>query len=206
LQPIPAVSLLLFDTRHHPHCLSGQFAFWYPKIYRHCANRLHQVFQANPHLRHIFPQSIFPACTFNVSGDTVTFLHADHNNAAGVPCSITSAGNYNHKKGGHIILWNYKLVIEFPPGAGALITSASVFHGNTRIQPGETRYSITQYIPGGLLRWVDYGFQTVKSCGQNNPELKAKLDSLATSRWKAALHRFSKVTEVHADRVKAFKL
>lgn len=98
------------------------------------------------------------------------------------------------------------MVVEFPSGSTILLPSASIFHGNTPIQPGETRYSFTQYCAGGLLRWVDYGFQSVKSCAINNPKLKAKLDSLAGVRWKAALRRFSKVTEVHSDRTETFNL
>lgn len=194
------------STILNSHNLSGQFAFWFPKIYQHYCNRLQPLFRRYPHLRHNFTGSIFPACTFNLSDDTITFLHADTGNAAGGPCAITSAGIYDHKKGGHIILWNYKLVVEFPSGSTALIPSASVFHGNTPIQPGETRYSFTQYCAGGLLRWVDYGFQSVKSCAVANPSLKRRLDSLAGVRWRKALRMFSKLSNVHEDRVKAFNL
>ncbi|KAJ6599613.1 hypothetical protein B0H10DRAFT_2322761, partial [Mycena sp. CBHHK59/15] len=40
--------------------------------------------------------------------------------------------------------------------------SGCVDHGNTPLQPGETRTSMTQYAAGGLFRWVAYGFQSAK--------------------------------------------
>ena len=62
-----------------------------------------------------------------------------------------------------MVLWEAKLVIEFPPGSTIFITSAITTHSNTPIRAHETRYSFTQYVAGGLFRWVDYGFQTAES-------------------------------------------
>jgi hypothetical protein len=61
--------------------------------------------------------------------------------------------------GGHLVLWDLQLIIEFPPGATILIPSALLRHSNTTIQKGEERYSFTQYTAGGPFRWVDHGFQ-----------------------------------------------
>ncbi|KAJ6616736.1 hypothetical protein B0H10DRAFT_1948899 [Mycena sp. CBHHK59/15] len=46
---------------------------------------------------------------------------------------------------------------------GMLILSGCVNHGNTPIQQGETRYSMTQYATGALFRWAAYGYQSAKS-------------------------------------------
>ena len=43
-----------------------------------------------------------------------------------------------------------------------------------------------------------------KDCARSNPKLKEKMDLKADQRWKDALGRFSKITELHADRMKVF--
>lgn len=60
-----------------------------------------------------------------------------------------------------MILWDLKLVAEFPPGSTIMIPSSVIHHSNTRIQLNEVRYSFTQYSAGGLFRWVDLGFKKV---------------------------------------------
>ncbi|KAJ6626308.1 hypothetical protein B0H10DRAFT_2303954 [Mycena sp. CBHHK59/15] len=42
--------------------------------------------------------------------------------------------------------------------------SGCVDHGNTPLQPGETRTSMTQYAAGGLFRWVAYDFSLRNCC------------------------------------------
>ncbi|KZP30363.1 hypothetical protein FIBSPDRAFT_908068 [Athelia psychrophila] len=74
-------------------------------------------------------------------------------------CAVTALGDYDPTLGGHLILWDLKLIIEFPPGSTVLIPSAIFTHSNTAIQEGESRYSFTQYTSGGLFRWVEHGFQ-----------------------------------------------
>jgi hypothetical protein len=55
-----------------------------------------------------------------------------------------------------------------------IIPSSTVPHGNTPTQPGEKRVSFTQYCSGGLFRYVQYGFRTMKDCLSMKPVLKAK--------------------------------
>lgn len=59
------------------------------------------------------------------------------------------------------MLWDCRLVVEFPPGSTILLPSAAIAHGNTSIDLsiGEERSSFTQYTAGGIFRWVDQGFQ-----------------------------------------------
>ncbi|KAH9028839.1 hypothetical protein EDB83DRAFT_2193757, partial [Lactarius deliciosus] len=66
-------------------------------------------------------------------------------------CSITSLGTFDPKKGGHIILWDFKMVMEFPASSTVLISSALITHSNTPIRPGEKQFCITQFVAGGLL-------------------------------------------------------
>ncbi|KAF8959185.1 hypothetical protein BDZ97DRAFT_1761672 [Flammula alnicola] len=101
------------------------------------------------------------ACTFNLGPGTITVDHTDYNNVAYGLCAITALGNFDPTLGGHMVLFDLGLVIEFPPGATILIPSSVLRHGNTPVVgEGVQRMSMTQYCSGGLFRWVDYGFQT----------------------------------------------
>ncbi|KAJ6586761.1 hypothetical protein B0H10DRAFT_1832028, partial [Mycena sp. CBHHK59/15] len=75
-------------------------------------------------------------------------------------CAITALGIFDYTKCGHLVLWNYKLVLEFPPGTTILIRSTAIYHSNIPITSGERRYSFTQYTAGGLFRWVEHGYKT----------------------------------------------
>ncbi|SJL00827.1 uncharacterized protein ARMOST_04141 [Armillaria ostoyae] len=57
--------------------------------------------------------------------------------------------------GGHLVLWDLKLVIEFPPGSCILLPSALLEHSNLPIQDGEHRSSFVMYSAAGLFRWVE---------------------------------------------------
>ncbi|KAJ6530879.1 hypothetical protein DFH09DRAFT_1093493 [Mycena vulgaris] len=95
----------------------------------------------------------FQSSTFNCGRKMVTFDHIDHLNLGHGLCGISCGGSFDHTLGGHIHLdlGERRLVIEFPSGSSTLIPSGFIRHGNTPIQPGETRYSLTQYAAGGLF-------------------------------------------------------
>lgn len=99
------------------------------------------------------------------------------------------------------MLFNLGLVVQFPPGSTTLIPSASVSHGNTAIQDGETRLSITQYAAGGLFRWAAYGFKAAKSLMKTaaGRKMKDAVDGASGDRWRAGLDLFSKVDELKND-------
>ncbi|KAJ6557128.1 hypothetical protein B0H10DRAFT_2121145 [Mycena sp. CBHHK59/15] len=130
--------------------------------------------------------------TFNCGPDTVTFDHRDGLNLSHSLCAITCGGNFDHTLGGHIYLKQLKLVIEYPSGSSVLIPSGCVNHGNTPLQPGETRTSMTQYAAGGLFRWVTYGFQSAKSLlsKKGGKEIRDQHDGAPGSRWEEALDMF----------------
>ncbi|KAJ7234326.1 hypothetical protein B0H12DRAFT_989782, partial [Mycena haematopus] len=102
--------------------------------------------------------SVFSTATFNFGPATVTFPHIDYRNLAWGWCAITVLGRFNPDRGGHLVLWDLKLIIRFPPGSTIFIPSAILRHSNTSIQPGETRFSFTQFTPAALFRWVYNGF------------------------------------------------
>ncbi|KAF9471714.1 hypothetical protein BDN70DRAFT_761742, partial [Pholiota conissans] len=186
---------------------SGCFSFYFPKIYHHYWTHLGPLYGRIPTLRANFPNvSIFPACTFNLGPTTATHDHRDSANVASGICAITALGNFDPTLGGHLILFDLKLVIEFPPGSTVLIPSALFKHGNTPIVgEGVSRMSFTQYCAGGLFRWVRYGFQTVKAvkeaCATESEfkEIQAKIDGKLKDRTAEALGLFSTINSLVHD-------
>ncbi|KAF8877012.1 hypothetical protein CPB85DRAFT_1184797, partial [Mucidula mucida] len=125
-------------------------------VYEEHQRRLHA---SNPRLRKNFVNSVFSCLTVNSGPRTVTDPHADSANRPDGWCGITCCGPFDYKRGGQLVLWDLKLVIDFPPGCTIFIPSALLVHSNCPIQPGERRYSMTQYTAGGLFRWAANGFQ-----------------------------------------------
>ncbi|PPQ80230.1 hypothetical protein CVT25_003529, partial [Psilocybe cyanescens] len=154
---------------------TGAFAEWAPRLYSYQSDYLSRLIAHDQKLRRTnchpnpkekelcrnWPWTPWAAATFNFGPQTVCFQHADTGNLAFGWCAITALGNYDHTKGGHLVLWDLGLVIEFPPGSTILIPSSAIHHSNIRIQPGERRYSFTQFSAGGIFRWVDHDFQKV---------------------------------------------
>jgi hypothetical protein len=148
---------------------------WAPHLFSYYIDHLQLLYAKYPKLKHDFIKSIFACAMFNFGPMTCTFDHTDPGNLPFGWCAITALGNFDPTRGGHLVLWDLKLVLEFPPGATILIPSAALRHSNTAIQQGETRYSFTQYTAGGLFQWVDQGYQTSYS-------YKAKLSKAQKSR------------------------
>ncbi|KAJ6629017.1 hypothetical protein B0H10DRAFT_2252346 [Mycena sp. CBHHK59/15] len=163
-----------------------------PKMFKEYVTDLKLLFDNIPGLQHNFMNSIFPAITFNLGPQSVTFEHLDfHNNPHG--CA-------------HLYLKQLKLVVEFPPGTTTLIPSAIIDHGNTPLTAGETQYSITQYAAGGLFRYVKYGFKTAKQLLAQNSgrQLKAEIDGSPGEQARWGLGLFSKMDDLAADHAASF--
>lgn len=143
--------------------------------------------------------SVFAAASFNFGPRAVTFEHTDSGNKANGLCPIFCTGTFDPTKGGHLVLRQLKLLVQFPPGCIALIPSATLMHGNVPIRAGEQRESFTQYASGGLFRWVEYGFRSW-SMLQEDEEMLAREMNRRSTRWKEALERFSTLASLHEDR------
>jgi hypothetical protein len=128
-------------------------------MYKYYHDTHGRLYSWNSELERLFADSVWTAMSFNFGPTTWCYRHTDWGNLAYGVCVITSAGNFDSARGGHLILWECGLVIEFPPGASIIIPSAVISHSNVPIQPHETRYSFTQYAAGGLFRWVEHGFR-----------------------------------------------
>lgn len=151
----------------------------------------------NPELIRPFLNCVFAAVTINFGPQTICFGHRD---AANVPyglCAITPMGRYNWRKGGHLVLYDLKLVIEFPPGMTIYIPSATLRHGNTSIGKDETRFSIAQYTAGGLFRWIDHGCMLDEEYFLSlTEEMKEEETKHRKTRWARGLALFSTMSQL----------
>jgi hypothetical protein len=185
------------------YCGQGCFTTFAPKIFDYCKATLKKLFSKNKGtLVSNFSNSIYPAVTFNCGPDTACLEHVDDANTAYMLCAVTSLGDYDPTKGGHLVVHPLQKFYQFPPGSTILLPSALVAHGNTPVAKGETRMSVTQYCSGGLLRWVEYGFRMVGellSTPQGNAE-KEKIDGPPGAQCAWALNMFSKLEELLPSR------
>jgi hypothetical protein len=75
-----------------------------------------------------------------------------------------------------------------------------LIHGNTPIQKGETRYSITQYIPGALFRTVEYDFHTQEVLKKDHPDMWKSVEASEEARLAEGIDGFSLVDDLVKDR------
>ncbi|KAJ7017033.1 hypothetical protein C8F04DRAFT_1406340 [Mycena alexandri] len=147
-----------------------------------------------------FAGSVFAACTFNFGPQVITVPHLDFGNLSWGWCAITALGWFDPDLGGHLILWDLKLVIRFPPGATILIPSAIVRHSNVPIRAHEKRFSFVQYTAGGLFQWIRNGFKTDEAFENTGTrEERMERTKEAKTRWGkgVAMYSTSPSTEIH---------
>ena len=155
----------------------------------------------SPSLKRPYDDSVgvYPCRSFNLGKQTASYPHVDLANLAQSWCTVTPIGSFDPKMGGHLVLKDLGLVVEFPPGTTILIPSALITHSNTPIRSHETRYPIVQYAAGGLFRWVENGFMT--DAKWEETASKEQMDSREDDkkqRWKRALAAFTKLDELLA--------
>ncbi|KAH9885130.1 hypothetical protein C8Q73DRAFT_652558 [Cubamyces lactineus] len=163
-----------------------------PRMHGHYGSTLNALCAQHSHLNRNFAKSVFCCATFNLGPHTVTKVHTDHLNLPCGWCSITALGDFDEKQGGHLVLWDLRMLIEFPAGSTILIPSAILRHSNTPVQPHERQYSLTQFSPGGVFRWVACGFQSAKDAGVTSRDLNRE----GRGRWELGLSMFSTWTEL----------
>jgi hypothetical protein len=135
--------------------------------------------------------SVFTTATFNFGPRTVTFPHIDFGNLAWGWCAITALGWFDANLGGHLILWDLKLIIRFPPGSTILIPSAILRHSNIKIRPWETRFSFTQFTPAAMFRWAYNGCRTDKDVeAKMTPETEAQRREDRMRRWQEGVKMY----------------
>ncbi|KAJ3718997.1 hypothetical protein C8R42DRAFT_542371, partial [Lentinula raphanica] len=138
---------------------SSLFNVFNHKNYREHMQTNSELLRLQPELQLNFPRSPFAALTFNLGPQSWSPPHMDADNLASSWCADTNVGSFDPDEGGQLILWDFGVVIRFPPGATILFPSALVTHSTMPVKPHESRYAVIQYSSGGLFRWRSNGFQ-----------------------------------------------
>lgn len=79
----------------------------------------------------------------------------DHRDCTNVYCLLEASactGEFNSKTGGHLILYELGIILEFPPGSIIAFPPALITHANVSIAPSETRSSVALYTMMNLVR------------------------------------------------------
>ncbi|KAJ7907609.1 hypothetical protein B0H13DRAFT_1618287, partial [Mycena leptocephala] len=139
--------------------------------------------------------TVFAACTFNFGPHALTVPHLDFGNLSWGWCVITALGRFNPDLGGHLILWDLKLVIRFPPGSTILIPSVII----VPISASEFRCSFTQYTAGGLFRFIRNGFKTdhVFELTATKEEKRERAEE-AKTRWQEGVAMYSTIDSLQS--------
>ncbi|KAJ7858043.1 hypothetical protein B0H14DRAFT_3447554 [Mycena olivaceomarginata] len=118
------------------------FQMYAPKLYEYYPQHNASAAQVGPK-----PPPACAPCLMRVCVRYIQFWSSDRHfstprllNLAWGWCFITALGWYDYRKGGHLIIWDLRLMIEFPPGATFAIPSA--------------------YTSAGVFRFVNNGFKT----------------------------------------------
>ncbi|KAK7035077.1 hypothetical protein R3P38DRAFT_2518604 [Favolaschia claudopus] len=97
----------------------GSYKFLTPSIWQYGFRSKDSELRENyPHLRRPFNSSVFVCTAFNFGSIICTL---DVLNLAFGWCAAQALGRFDHTKGGHLVLWDLNLVIEFPHGALILL-------------------------------------------------------------------------------------
>ncbi|KAF7371735.1 hypothetical protein MVEN_00030000 [Mycena venus] len=191
-------------AHEHFNRLSNSFWTFAPLLATFFQVQMGLLAASKPSLVWNFAGSVFAACTFNFGPHAITVPHLDFANLAWGWCAITALGRFNPDRGGHLILWDLKLVIQFPLGSTVLIPPALIHHSNVPIAVDEFRASFTQYTAGGLFRWIRNGFKTDEQFERTTSvqEKEARAEE-AKTRWEDGVSMYSTIDSLLLDRLSA---
>jgi hypothetical protein len=166
------------------------FKAWSPGVYEEIEEKLGRLQAHDPSLSKPFPLSVYPCAAFNFGPQVCCKGHRDASNYPPSWCAIQALGQFNARRGGHLVIKELKIFIQFPAGSTIHLPSALLTHGNTPVEGDEIRISFTQFCPGGLIRWVDNDFQTQKDMEKRLSKKKyLEKMKLKETRWKRGLEK-----------------
>ncbi len=170
------------------------FAHYAPRLYNYYAKNFASLRNSQPELKLPIDTSIFTSISFNLASQVVVSEHKNFKNLAYGLCAICALGNFDPKLSDHFILWELKLLIDFP-AASIIIIPSTFSHGNVGLQVGETRYSLIQYSAGGLFHWVKYGFRKWEKFKKDDPKKTRAEWSARPTGWQEVLGLFCNISE-----------
>lgn len=160
---------------------------WLPEVYDDVYEMVTKLCEHDKKLKKNWASNAYPTAAFNFGPQVCCKPHKDSGNSPKTFCAIQALGQFDATRGGHLYLRELGLLIQFPAGATILIPSALLTHGNTPVAPGEVRLSFTQFVPGGLFRYVDNGFRTEVKLRQKSKKLYNERMAEKAERWKRDL-------------------
>ncbi|KAF9033505.1 hypothetical protein BDZ89DRAFT_947753 [Hymenopellis radicata] len=177
---------------------SSAFQRWSPNLFGYYKTHMDSLRGRLPQLGWNFGKSVFPCCAFNLSRVVWAFKHRDSANLPFGWCAITALAKKGFRPhlGGHLILWELGLVIEFPHASTVLIPSATITHSNVKPAPGDERMSFTQFAAGALFRYIDNRFCNDKQLFNRNRKEFRRLEVLKSTRWEMGLSLYSKLDDL----------
>ncbi|TDL13434.1 hypothetical protein BD410DRAFT_735397 [Rickenella mellea] len=175
---------------------NSAFRIWAPRLYDRYSRVLGELYARDRTLRPTYPGSVFSSQAVNFGPRVICYPHTDHANVPYGWCAVTALGSFDPQAGGHLVLWDLNLAIQFPAGSTILIPSATLRHSNTSTQPHESRFSFTQYTAGGLFRWVAYGHRLERDFAAADPDGMKRLEARRSVRGREALGLFSTLSEL----------
>lgn len=96
-----------------------------------------------------------------------------------------------------LILWELRLVIDFPHASTVFIPSAVVTHSNTPVAEGDDRTSFTQYTAGPIFRWVDNGCRTEEEMKEQDLHAYDLMQHGKESAYLRRVANFSTIEELY---------
>ncbi|KAJ6456532.1 hypothetical protein C8R45DRAFT_844872 [Mycena sanguinolenta] len=168
------------------------FYLWAPLLFAFYSSQMVLLSGWKPSIRPNFVGSVFAAYTFNFCPHAICAPHLDFANLAWGWCAITALGDFDPDVSGHLILWDLRLIIHFPPGSTILLPSAIVRHSNVPIHGHKRRCSFVQYTASSLFRWVHNSFKTDEAwiAGASHAE-KAECAAKDKMRWATGMNMLS---------------
>jgi len=143
-----------------------------------------------------------PTVAFNLGDQVATKKHIDSQNCPFGWCTITALGDFDASKGGHIVLWDLGLILEFPAGACVCLPSALVTHSNIPTNTCEIRMSFTQYCSGEIFRHIENGFTTDRKLEENDPAILLFRKNARKTRIEEGHEMFSKIEDLMKNRAR----
>ncbi|TEB29320.1 hypothetical protein FA13DRAFT_1665785 [Coprinellus micaceus] len=160
------------------------FKLWSPLVYEDVKKTLDKLYTHDPSLSKNWDANTYPCMAINFGPRVRSKTHKDFGNAPQRLCAVQAVGFYDHTKGGHLYIKELNLLIPFPHGSSILLPSALFTHSNTPVAHNEIRLSFTQFVPGGLLRYVHNGFRTEEEILRKSKREYREKMAEKEGRWK----------------------
>ncbi len=151
-----------------------------------------KILRADSSLRPPFP-TVFAEVSFQGDRSLEMKRHCPSDHFAAGWTAVLSLGRYDHTRGGHIVLWDWNVVVEMPPRSLFYFPSGVLRYSFLPVAPSEERCAIVFHSGGGLFLWAGCGYRPFSGVGPNS-------SSTGWERWQEAADLFSHSSSLAMDR------